>query len=956
MIKYKRVLLVIGAILLAISHLEAAPFLNLPIRIVQPDGQEISCFVSGDEYFHRIHDEKGYTIVQNTRDGYYYYARLDGNELVATTGLVGACNPETLGVVPGLVIPASQYIQLKSAQFPTEVKQSFTGTSFSNIVLFVRFTNTSEFPLSRDVYHELLNTGNASVKNYYHEASYGNLKLTSYLFPESNEYANLSVTVPYEKGYLSPYNAATNPGGYVNDGGSREQEVVAKAIEAVKSQIPSTLITDANNDGYIDNFTMIFRGDNDGWGKVFWAHQWWLNKDVTINGKKVGSFTMLPENQCNAGTVCHELFHCIGAPDLYHYTDNGITPVGPWDIMQTGYSHMSAYMKWKYSGKKWITNIPEIKAKGKYKLLPLYNSPDCCYKIASPFTSGEYFIVEFRKKAGSFEGSIPGSGLVIYRINPAASGNGNGPPDEVYSFRPGGSFWSNGNPWEAHFSADAGRSLFNAESNPRCILSDGMDGGITIDEITIHNDDSLTFRVDFKPAPEKDDWKVIYSDSEEFDTKASFAIDGDPSTIWHTGWRNTTPAYPHELQIDLGSENYFSTIKYTPRQNMSNGRLGKFSIYASNDPANWGGKLVEGEFKNSAEKQTIGFPLVKARYLRLVGESEVNGNSWASVAELEILNQVPLIAKDGWKLVECNSFQPEGYEANLAFDDKGSTFWHTKYSPTADQFPHFMTIDMGQTYSISKFSYVPRQDNNPNGTIINYSLQSSLDNSNWFTVSSGSFSKNTGEKCISFPDHVARYFKLVAQSEYNNLSIASAAEFSMFGIPTSDLVPPSAPANLHGTKVSSKQYRLNWDKSIENSGMTFYHVFVNDSLTGTTDLLTMLINAKSDSLVYPIHIKMKAIDGSGNSSQFVSYLAEKQYVGVSTLVHDEVRLKGSKSGVYLTIPEGETYHVELFDISGRKLWQGNISGTEFIPISITNRVILAHFKNGKNKFTKKFIF
>lgn len=939
----------------ALSHiwLIGAPFFNLPHVIIQPNGQEIACFVSGDEFFHRIHDKKGYTVVQNVSDGFYYYARLDGDELVPTPGRVGACIPDTLGILPGLVIPVKTYTQLKSAQFVRDTKKAFSGKSYSNIVLFVRFNNASEFPLNRSVYNDVLNTGSTSVKNYYHEASYGNLELNSYLFPKCDNNTNLSVVVPYEKGYLSPYNASTNPGGYENDGGSREQEVVAKAIELAKSQIPSTVNVDANNDGFVDNITVIFRGENDGWGKIFWAHQWWLSKEITINGKKVGGFTFLPENQCNAGTVCHELFHSLGAPDLYHYTDNGITPVGPWDIMQGGYCHMNAYMKWKYSGQEWINSIPEIKQPGAYKLLPLVSSQQSVYKIASPFTSGEYFILEFRKKTELFEGSIPGAGLVVYRINPAAAGNGNGPPDEVYTYRPGGSYWSNGNTWEAHFSADAGRSFFNAESNPRCVLSDGMDGGIKINEITVHQGDSLTFHVDFEPAPEKSGWEVIYFDSEEFDTKASFAIDGDPATIWHTGWRNAPPAYPHELQIDLGKAIFFRTIKYTPRQDMPNGRIGKFSIYATNDPDNWGEKLAEGEFKNSAEKQTIGFPMVKARYLRLIAQSEVNGNSWASVAELEVSDQLPLVPKIDWKLVDADSFQPDGYEAGLAFDGKGSTFWHTKYSPVADPFPHSITVDMGNPFSIEAFSYLPRQDNNPNGMIKSWSLETSIDNVNWEKVASGDFPEHSGEKKVNFPVHVARYFRFLAISEIGLKAVASAAEISIFGIPATDTERPSPPVNLIGATLSDTEYQLTWDQATDNSGNLFYEVYKNDSLLGITDSTTMRISSEIEPIEYPFEVKMKAFDGAGNSSGFVRFMATKQTVGVPTTILDDIRVYPSEGGLAVSIPGNKTCTLQLFDITGRVIWQGAVTGRRIIEIAPTGRIILARFICNGNIKTKK---
>ena len=49
----------------------------------------------------------------------------------------------------------------------------------------------------------------------------------------------------------------------------------------------------------------------------------------------------------------------------------------------------------------------------------------------------------------------PRSGLVAYRINTeAGNGNAQGPPDELYVYRPGGNLNNTGNFDQAPFSAD----------------------------------------------------------------------------------------------------------------------------------------------------------------------------------------------------------------------------------------------------------------------------------------------------------------------------------------------------------------------------------------------------------------------------------------------------------------------------------------------------------------------
>ena len=73
------------------------------------------------------------------------------------------------------------------------------------------------------------------------------------------------------------------------------------------------------------------------------------------------------------GTLCHEFFHSLCAPDLYHYWDD-ISPVavGGWDAMDASSDipqSMSAYMKYRYT--EWITDLPIISIGGTYEINPL---------------------------------------------------------------------------------------------------------------------------------------------------------------------------------------------------------------------------------------------------------------------------------------------------------------------------------------------------------------------------------------------------------------------------------------------------------------------------------------------------------------------------------------------------------------------------------------------------------
>jgi hypothetical protein len=188
----------------------------------------------------------------------------------------------------------------------------------------------------------------------------------------------------------------------------------------------------------------------------------------------------------------------LGSPDLYHYNDQGlnINPVGGWDIMENGGGHMLAYMKWKYTNHTWISTIPEITTTGTYTLNSLTSSANNCYKIASPNSAYEYFMVEYRNKSGTFEINIPGSGLIVYRIDTRTIGNSTGPPDEVYVYRPGGTTTVNGTPNNAFFSSTIGRTAINDNTDPSSFLQDGNTGGLSISNVTTAGT-TISFNVTF---------------------------------------------------------------------------------------------------------------------------------------------------------------------------------------------------------------------------------------------------------------------------------------------------------------------------------------------------------------------------------------------------------------------------------------------------------------------------
>ncbi|MCH5232269.1 MAG: DUF4981 domain-containing protein [Muribaculaceae bacterium] len=132
----------------------------------------------------------------------------------------------------------------------------------------------------------------------------------------------------------------------------------------------------------------------------------------------------------------------------------------------------------------------------------------------------------------------------------------------------------------------------------------------------------------------------IYASSQEpEDGEASFLVDRDPSSIWHTMYSVTVAQYPHWVDFDAGEQQMIKSVSYLPRQDWSRtGDIKDYEIYISDSPDNWGEPVAKGSFDRSKEKKTITFEKpVKGRYIRLRALSSQDGREYASGAEFEVI-------------------------------------------------------------------------------------------------------------------------------------------------------------------------------------------------------------------------------------------------------------------------------------------------------------------------------
>lgn len=122
----------------------------------------------------------------------------------------------------------------------------------------------------------------------------------------------------------------------------------------------------------------------------------------------------------------------------------------------------------------------------------------------------------------------------------------------------------------------------------------------------------------------------------------------------------------------------------------------------------------------------------------------------------------------------------EGDAVHLT-DGDPSTMWHTVYSVTVAQYPHWVDFDAGEVKEIKGFTYTPRQDGGENGDIKNYQIQISDDGKNWSNpIAKGSFERNKKEKRVLFEKPVkTRYIRFVGLDSQNKADYAGGAEFTI---------------------------------------------------------------------------------------------------------------------------------------------------------------------------------
>lgn len=421
-----------------------------------------------------------------------------------------------------------------------------TAVQTANVVIVVDFADTvhTDHPAYSCLSQEpssMVDSFNGdyprSMKNYISAFSCGQLQVTN-IFPQYKEpdAALQTYRLPHSEKY------------YVDQG---MQNIGSAIIQDILGDLQRDLSArsdlDLERDGEIDNLTLVIPSDRAGRAPIA-SHQSCYFGNETVSGLRIGNYVVLSEYDLalGASVASHEFLHTRGYPDLYVSggRDSGCNPVGPWCCMSTtSYNYPLAYLRGAISG--WLS-IPTVTTSTEhYSLRAATAAADTSPEpqaviLKTDLCSTEFFVVEYRRKSDDLRGldhHIPGSGLIVYRVNLLSDSNFSGPPYMVYLFRPGDSYADGrelcgGDTYSAFLSAESGRTgygsadLSAALENGALTYSDGRNSGIVIRNVGSASGDTITFDISYAELPDGSYWDTVGSNAIS-STITDFCLDPD---------------------------------------------------------------------------------------------------------------------------------------------------------------------------------------------------------------------------------------------------------------------------------------------------------------------------------------------------------------------------------------------------------------------------------------------
>jgi len=441
----KTLLLLAMGILSLVS--QAVPADPTPSKVTQPDGTTLTVVLHGDEFLNYLTTSDGYTVVKN-KVGYFTYARLDGNQLVAGDRIArdnrtAADNAYLAALPKGLKSKSMVERGSKMLNHRNEVLRGIGHgghmdySKFRGLIVLINYTDRKfdDYVPSnytpQDFYEQMINGHDykgftlpagtkvecmGSVRDYYYDNS----------FQQFDPHFDIlgPVDVPFACTDAHQFNC---------------DSIFFAALEALDPEVDFSQY-DTDEDGTADMVFFLVAGHGSDYSANNRDYLWPHMKDFTdspvldgVNFKlyacstnmigEENEYYIVYNNVAGIGTICHEFSHCLGLPDFYDTDSDGSGGVNhayplTWSIMASGFKNNNGRNPAGYSlYERYALGFAQptlIDAEGTIEL-PALEKSNMGYRLNTA-NENEFFLIENRQRI-KWDKNLPGPGMLIFRVD-----------------------------------------------------------------------------------------------------------------------------------------------------------------------------------------------------------------------------------------------------------------------------------------------------------------------------------------------------------------------------------------------------------------------------------------------------------------------------------------------------------------------------------------------------------
>lgn len=423
------------AMMLCVSTLTmwAVPAKRITMRVEQPDGTVLTLTQRGDEHFHYLMTEDG-VVVKANGNGYYYADIADG-KIVATKRLAHGSEARSheeknfVEALPGvdqlhaLAMQQGDVAQrARAARAPQRAGEVATTGEVHIPVLLVQYSDMKFFSADPKAQFE----GHINGDDYKDEGGYGSVKEYFEDQSEGKFIPKFEIIGPIDLPNKMVYYGGNDENG--ND--QRSQEMIEEACKRADAETDFSKF-DNNGDGYVDIVYVIYAGYGEAsntaqLADAIWPHQWYVSKDLQLDGVKIAKYACNNERDGwegevldGIGTFCHEFSHCLGLPDFYPTDDSNGFGMESWSLMHYGCYNNNGHTPCGYTGyeKEFLgwKDMIVLEDPADVTLTALSEGGDA-YKIVNDANANEYYIVENHQRT-KWDAYIPAEGMLVIHVD-----------------------------------------------------------------------------------------------------------------------------------------------------------------------------------------------------------------------------------------------------------------------------------------------------------------------------------------------------------------------------------------------------------------------------------------------------------------------------------------------------------------------------------------------------------